>query len=623
MQITDAQLRRLLSHVQKPGRYVGGEWNSVRKDWRVARVTLALAYPDLYEIGMSNLGLALLYDIVNKRNDLLAERAYAPWPDMETALREADLPLYSLETHHSLADFDVVGFTLQHELTYTNVLTMLDLGRIPLLASARGSDDPLVIAGGSCTYNPAPMADFIDAFAIGEGEELIVEVLDAVAAWKASAGPAERRRAQLLEQLTQVPGVYVPALYATTYATDGALASIRPRTPSAPPRVCKRIVARLVPVPERPIVPTMEVVHDRAAIEIQRGCSRGCRFCQAGMIYRPVRQRPVEETLTAIDHILANTGYGEVSLVSLSSSDHTGIEELVAQTMARHADQGVSVSLPSLRIDSFSVRLAQMIQSMRKTGFTFAPEAGSQRLRDVINKGVTEDDLMRTAEAVFRSGWNRLKLYFMIGLPTESDDDVLEIARLLRAIRKLGRSVRDRRVQISASVGTFIPKPFTPFQWEPLADHAVVEQRQHMLRSAAQADGIKISWPDWDSTWLEALLSRGDSRLGRVIARVWRAGARFEAWSEHFHPALWRAALAEEGLDPDSCTQRQHDQSETLPWDVIDVGVTRAFLWRERERSLSGELSPDCRETCHGCGIRAAFSRERGVLESDDWGCPA
>jgi radical SAM family uncharacterized protein len=621
VQLTDAQLRQLQSRVQKPGRYAGREWNSVTKDWSRARATLVLAYPDLYEIGMSNLGLALLYDRVNQRPDLLAERVYAPWPDMEAALRAAGLPLYSLESRHALNAFDVIGFSLQHELNYTNMLAMLELGRVPVLASERSATDPLVIAGGSCTYNPAPLADFVDVFAIGEGEEVLIELLDAVAEWKTDR-MADGRQALLL-RLAQIPGLYVPALYATRYQADGTIATIAPSLPGVPAQVRKRIVARLGPMPARPIVPTMQIVHDRASVEIQRGCSRGCRFCQAGMIYRPIRQRSVDETLRAIDEALAATGYNEVALVSLSSSDHPGIEEIVARAMAEHAEQGISVSLPSLRIDSFSVRLAEMIQSTRKTGFTFAPEAGSQRLRDVVNKGVCEEDLLRTAEAVFQSGWNRLKLYFMLGLPTETDDDVLEIARLVREIRSVGRAIRGRRVEVSVSVGTFVPKPFTPFQWEPLAERGDIEHRQQLLRGRAQMDGVKLSWPDWDSTWLEAVLSRGDARLGRVIARVWGAGARFEAWSESYRPTLWHEALAQLGVDADWYTRRPRDPAEVLPWDVLDVGVTRTFLLRERDRALRGELSPDCSGECHACGVRGAYAAERQAVDPADWRCPA
>jgi len=631
--ITEERLRPLLGRVQKPGRYVGREWNSLCKDWDAAAVRLALVYPETYEIGMSNLGLTILYDLVNRRAGWLAERAYAPWDDMEGEMRAAGVPVFSLETRHALGDFDVLGFSLQHELNYTNVLNLLDLAGLPILSREReasrmgGASMPLVIAGGSCTYNPEPMADFIDALVIGEGEEVLVELLQAYEGWKAGGG-GERAGGwhELLLGLAQIPGVYVPSLYVTDRGTEDAAWGSglpRPKMAGLPERVRKRIAPVLGPAPTAPIVATIEPVHDRAMVEIQRGCSRGCRFCQAGIIYRPIRQRPVEEVLAAIDELVANTGHSELSLVSLSSSDHPGIQEIVARAMARHAEEGLAISLPSLRIDSFSVELAEMIQSARKTGFTFAPEAGSQRLRDVINKGVSEQDLLRTTAAAFSKGWNRLKLYFMLGLPTETDEDILEMARLIRLIHAQGRQMRGRMVDLSVSVSTFVPKPHTPFQWVALASREVVEQRQRLLQQQVRARGISLSWSDWDTTWLESLLSRGDRRLGAAIARVWRAGARFESWSDHFRPALWREALAEEGIDPDSYTARERDAEAPFPWEIVDVGVTRAFLWREYQRALRGDLSPDCRQQCLGCGVMAAFAAERAGAPAEAWECPS
>ena len=623
MQVSVTSLQRLLARVSKPARYAGQEWNSIVKDWDDAQVTFALAFPDAYEIGMSNLGLMILYELVNQRKDLVAERVYAPWVDMEEAMRAAGIPLFSLETRHALREFDVVGFSLQHELNYSNVLNMLDLGGIPVLARERGPQMPLVIAGGSCAYNPEPMADFFDLFVIGEGEEVLVELLECVRDCRAgSRSRTARSRRDLLLHLARIPGVYVPSLYRTLYNDDGTLSVLEPLIGEVPGRVRKRIVPRLLPPPTKPVVPTTRVVHDRGMVEIQRGCTRGCRFCQAGMIYRPVRERPVAETVQAVGELIASTGYSEVGLVSLSSSDHSGITEIVSQVTTRHGPDGVSVSLPSLRTDSFSVGLAQMIQTTRRTGLTFAPEAGSQRLRDAINKGTSEDDLLQATGAAFDAGWNRIKLYFMIGLPTETDEDVAEIARLIREIRAQGRAIRGRGVRLNVSVATFVPKPHTPFQWVPLASRATIEHRQALLRRGVRGRGIHLSWSDWNSTWLEAVLARGDRRLGPAIRRAWQAGARFDAWNEHFRPDLWQQAFQEEGIAPSFFTARERGQEEVLPWDHIDAGITRQFLWEEYQRALAGVPSPDCRADCRGCGILRAFAQERARVADGEWGCP-
>lgn len=618
MQIAATELDRLLSKVSKPARYIGQEWNSVTKDWQQLKATIALVYPDLYELGMSNLGLAILYERVNSHPDYAAERVYAPWPDMEDGLASRGLPLYSLETHHALSAFSVIGFTLQTELTSTNVLNMLALGGVPVLSAERSDGDPLVIAGGSCTYNPEPMALFIDAFVIGEGEEVTIELLDTVAENRSQKGAG---RAELLARLATVPGIYVPSLYDPVYAADGSFIGLQPGS-GAPERIVKRIVAELPAAPTHPVVPHLQAVHDRATIEIQRGCSRGCRFCQAGIIYRPIRERSVDETLTTIDTLIGQTGYEEVGLVSLSSSDHSGITEIVQETMAHHTHDGVGISLPSLRIDSFSVELARMISGRRKSGFTFAPEAGSQRLRDVINKGVTEDDLLRTAQAVFEHGWNRIKLYFMLGLPTETDKDVHEIVRLCQTLARLGKQVRRRRVAIAISASTFVPKPHTPFQWEPLASREDIERRQQILRDGLRGKTYQLSYSDWDMTWLEALLARGDRRLGPAIRAAWQAGARFDAWREHLDIQAWQRALSQHGVDLASSLHAPRAFEEPLPWAHIDVGVKPSFLWRERERALRGDLSPDCREQCHGCGILTTYSTERALVETGVWGCP-
>jgi radical SAM family uncharacterized protein len=600
----DYVLDHILPKVTHPARYTGGEWNAALKNWDAAAVRLALIYPDTYEIGMSNLGLAILYDLVNAEPEMLAERAYAPWTDMEAAMRAAGIPLYSLESHRPLREFDILGFSLQYELTYTNILNMLDLSGIAIRADQRREEDPLILGGGSGAYNPEPLADFFDLFVVGEGEEALLELLHAYR----QAKQAGAHKTDFLRQAARLPGVYVPSLYHVRYYLDGRVAEIVPLVPEAPAQIVKRMVNPLPTPPQRPLVPYIQPIHDRAVIEIQRGCTEGCRFCQAGMIYRPIRERPVEEILESADKILAATGFSELSLISLSSTDYTHIEELVGKLVARYGVEQLSLSLPSLRIDAFSVTLAEMIHSGRKTGLTFAPEAGSQRLRDVINKNVTEADLLRTAETAFQRNWRHLKLYFMIGLPTESDEDVDAIADLAHKVQQVGRQARQGRAEVNISVATFVPKPHTPFQWLPLADIALVESRQARLRARLRSNTFKLSWHGTRSTLLEAVICRGDRRLGRVIERVWRAGARFEAWDEYFNYALWEDAFQAEGLDPLFFSSRTREADEIFPWAHISTGVDREYLWAEYQRALSGETTPDCRGGCVECGARLSFA---------------
>ncbi|HOG48309.1 MAG TPA: TIGR03960 family B12-binding radical SAM protein [Anaerolineae bacterium] len=614
--IASERLERILPTVERPGRYTGGEFNSVVKDWVTTAVRLALCYPDVYEIGMSNLGLAILYDLVNKRPSALAERAYTPWPDMAAALRRAGLPLYSLETHHPLADFDVVGFTLQYELNYTNVLEMLDLAGIPLHSAARSEAHPLVIAGGSSTYNPEPMAAFFDLFVIGEGEEVLLELLDLVLAMRGQP------RAELLRRAAEIPGIYVPGLYQVDYDLAGRVLAVTPSDTGVPERVTKRIMPCLPPPVTRPVVPFLDIVHDRANVEIQRGCTEGCRFCQAGMIYRPVRERRPEEVMDAVEQVLANTGYDEVGLVSLASSDYSQIEPLLEALVRRWAPEHVSFGLPSLRVDAFSVRLAGMVQATRKTGLTFAPEAGSERLRAVINKNVTEDDLVQTAEAAYSAGWDRIKLYFMLGLPTESDEDVEAIARLVHRVADIGRRHRGGRAKVHASASTFVPKPHSPFQWLPLADLDTVQRRQRLLHERLRRRGVQFDWTEPRTTLLEAALSRGDRRVGAAVEAAWRGGAVFDAWGEHFKPALWQEAFAASGLDMHWYASRQRALDEVLPWEHINVGVKREFLAAEWERATSGEPTPDCRDGCQRCGLLEAFRAERKAVAKGVWQCP-
>lgn len=597
----DAQLARILPTVSKPGRYTGGEWNSIVKDWSRTPVRMALAYPEIYEIGMSNLGLAILYDLVNQLDFALAERVFAPWSDMEQALRGAGLPLYTLESHRPLGEFDLVGFSLGYELTYTNILNMLDLAGIPVLASQRGASDPLIIGGGTCCLNAEPMADFFDLFVLGDGEEVLVELLRLYQQAKAAGTSKE----EFLEQAVQIPGIYVPSFYRVTYAADGQVTRIEPTRPGVPARIRRRVCATLPPAVTRPIVPFLECVHDRAAVEIQRGCTRGCRFCQAGNVYRPLRERPLEEVLDIVDQLLRNTGYEELSLVSLSSSDYGRIEELVRAIRERYQDRRLSISLPSLRIDGFSVRLAQLVQSGRKSGFTFAPEAGSQRMRDVIAKGLTEEDILGTAREVMQSGWSHLKLYFMVGLPGETEEDVQEIVYLAQKIWRLGRHLVCGRLRMNVSVATLIPKAHTPFQWSGQNRPEELDVKQSILRDGLRQPGLHLAWHDLQVSLLEAVLSRGDRRLSAVIHHAWRSGCIFDGWSEQFKPALWWQAMEDNGLDVSFYAHREREDSEVLPWSHIDAGVTPAYLRLERDAARLGTAAVDCRhESCAVCGLQ-------------------
>lgn len=615
----DGILDRILPTVSKPARYTGGEWNSVVKDWDACDVRWVLAFPDTYEIGMSNLGLAILYDRLNAQVGVLAERVYAPWVDMEQAMRASGLPLFSLENRQPLTEFDLIGFSLPYEQVYTNLLNMIDLAGLPVVAAERNQQGPLVIAGGGATFNPEPLADFVDAFALGEGEEAVLELTHAIR----EAKRQEYSKQSLLRRLAKIRGVYVPSFYEVTYGSDGTLASVRPKEPEAQMPVRKRIMPELPPLATRPLVPYVDTVHNRATIEIQRGCTRGCRFCHAGMVYRPVRERPVDEIVDAVDTIVANTGFEEIALLSLSSSDYTQIETLVRELVARHGDRHLSISLPSLRIDSVSVDLMEQLQATgRRSSFTLAPEAASERVRGIINKPIPDEDLLMVVEEVYRRGWKTVKLYFMIGHPTQTLDEVAAIVDLAKRVRAVGKRVMGRKAQVNISVSTLVPKPHTPFQWVPLADESEIRAQQDYLKEHLRGPGVKLNWNRYQESLLEAVLSRGDRRLGEVIHRAWQLGARFDGWSDQFKVEAWRQAFRETRLELSFYARRARPLDEVLPWDHIDAGVTKNYLARDYKASLRGETRPDCREQCCACGILTAYCEERVGLPVSAWGCP-
>jgi radical SAM family uncharacterized protein len=592
----------ILFKVTKPARYSGGEWNSTTKDWQKADIKIALSYPDLYEIGMSNIAMPILYEMLNSQPDVLAERVFAPWEDMAEAIKSAGIPLLSLESGHPIKDFDIVGFSLGYELTFTNVINMLHLAQIPVLAGERDDSHPIIIAGGSCALNPEPMADFIDFFVIGEVEEVLPKLVTCVREWKGQGKRASKR--ELVLKVATIAGIYVPSLYDVEYQDNGLFKSITPNVAQASPTIKRQIVAKLPPPVTSPVVPYIEVVHDRGAIEISRGCSRGCRFCNAGIIYRPVRQRPKEEVLKAVGELTANCGYDEVSLVSLSTSDYPHINELVADIAQRYGRQNLALSLPSLRIDSTSVSLIDSLPFRRKTGLTFAPEAGSQRLQQAINKYTPDDELFKTAAAAFDRGWKNLKLYFMLGLPTETEDDIEGIARLVNKVHSLGRTIPGKRPQIRISLSTFVPKPHTPFQWVAQESEEQLTIKHELLKQGLHRKGIRLSWQEPKISLLEAVFSRGDRRLGKVIYRAWQLGASFDGWSERFDYGIWLRAFTEAGIDPLFYAQRQRSLDEALPWAHIDTGITTDFLKQEYERALEGRETPDCRYyACNACGL--------------------
>ncbi|MDH3752878.1 MAG: TIGR03960 family B12-binding radical SAM protein [Acidimicrobiia bacterium] len=612
------ELERLLGRVQKPARYIGCEDGVIVPEHAPHKVAWLLAYPDTYEIGLPNQGLQILYEILNERDDAVAERTYAPWTDLEAILRTERIPLFSVDTHRAAADFDVLAVNLSAELVYTNVLNMIDLAGVAIRADERGDADLLVAAGGHCTYNPEPLADFIDFFVIGDGEEVVSEITEVIRDWKTSGRTPGSRR-HVLRELAKVPGVYVPSMYEVTY--DGpALVATTPRYPDVPEQVEKRTVADLAewPYPKNQLVPLTEVVHDRLNVEVFRGCTRGCRFCQAGMITRPVRERPADQVRTMVQDGLRRTGYDEVALTSLSTADFSGIEKVVADTVNDPANSGqVSISLPSLRVDAFTVGVAAQLQKARRTGLTFAPEAGTWRMRQIINKLITEEDLYSAVDSAYSQGWRRMKLYFLTGLPSETDEDTLGIAELATNCVEIGKRY-NKSASVTVSVGGFVPKPFTPFQWFGQNTVDELSRKVFLLRDEVKRNrGVQMKWHDPKATLVEGIASRGDRRIGRVIEDVWRNGGTFQEWSEHFAYELWTDAMERAGLSIDWYVYRHRTEDEVLPWDHISAGLHKDFLWQDWRDALAEVGLEDCRWTpCYDCGACTGYGIEHIVASA-------
>ena len=600
----------VLLSVEKPARYIGGEVNMIKKDPRQVDIRFCMCFPDVYEIGMSHLGIQILYDILNRREDTYCERVYSPWVDLDKIMREKDIPLFALESQEPIKDFDFLGITLQYEMSYTNVLQILDLSQIPIYSKDRTHEDPIVIGGGPCTYNPEPIADFFDCFYIGEGETAYNKMLDIYKEGK----QANKSRQEILLDLAQVEGIYVPSLYEVTYKEDGRIKSFDKKDANIPDKIKRQVGHDFSQseYPLKPLVPFVKAVQDRVVLEIMRGCSRGCRFCQAGMVYRPTREKDLEYLKNCAYEMLESTGHEEISLSSLSSSDFSKLDELIYYLIDEFSSQGVSISLPSLRIDSFSLDIMDKVQDIRKSSLTFAPEAGSQRLRDVINKGLTEEEILDGASTAFEGGWNRVKLYFMLGLPTETEEDIEGIAtlsdKIARRYYEIPKEERNGRVNILVSTSFFVPKPFTPFQWARMNTVEEYEEKTYLLRNKISEQlnnrSIKYNWHGGKLSVLEGVFARGDRKLSELIYKAYKKGCMYDSWTEHFDCETWWSVFEESQIDMDFYVHREIDEDEIFPWDFIDIGVTKKFLYREYKRAKEGKVTAPCGEACMNCGLK-------------------